>query len=124
MLKGGGDAFESLKDFLQPLSIADFNNLMNMDFCGIFRITWQNKNHVFQAKLLEPVDSNKDFKKHNKYDSRFLTTHNSPYGRPKQEVRDEILERSYQILENAIKNTFFDMDVEQLSDIKKDVAER
>lgn len=38
MLKGGGEAFNSLSDFLQPMTIADFNNLMNMDFCGIFAI--------------------------------------------------------------------------------------
>jgi hypothetical protein len=108
MLKGGGEAFESLRDFLQPMTIADFNNLMNMDFCGIFRIAWQNKNHVFQAKLLEHLEKNKDFKKYGDCDSNFLTSYNSSYGRPKQEVRDENLERSYEMLENSIKNAFSD----------------
>jgi hypothetical protein len=106
MLKGGGEAFQSLSDFLQPMTIADFNNLMNMDFCGIFRISWQNKNHVFQAKLLEHIDSNPDFQKYGSADSNFLTSYASEYGRNKMEVRDEILDRSYDMLENAITNSF------------------
>ena len=104
MLKGGGEAFESLRDFLQPMTIADFNNLMNMDFCGIFRVSWQNKNHVFQARLLEHLDKNKDFKKHGGYDSSFLSSYDSEYGRAKQDVRDENLDRSYEMLENSIKS--------------------
>lgn len=106
MLKGGGEAFESLRDFLQPMTIADFNNLMNMDFCGIFRIAWQNKNHVFQARLLQHLDKNSDFKKYRSCDSNFLTSYASDFGRPKDEVREENLERSYEMLENSIKNTF------------------
>jgi hypothetical protein len=106
MLKGGGEAFQSLSDFLSPMTIADFNNLMNMDFCGIFRVAWQNKNHVFQAKLLEDLSRNKDFKKYRSCDSNFLTSYASEYGRTKQEVRDENLERSYEMLENSIKNAF------------------
>lgn len=106
MLKGGGEAFQSLSDFLAPMTIADFNNLMNMDFCGIFRVAWQNKNHVFQAKLLEDLSRNKDFKKYRSCDSNFLTSYASEYGRTKQEVRDENLERSYEMLENSIKNAF------------------
>jgi hypothetical protein len=106
MLKGGGEAFESLRDFLQPMTIADFNNLMNMKFCGIFRVAWQNHNHVFQAKLLENLDNNKDFKKYRECDSNFLTSYASEYGRPKQEVRDENLERSYEMIESSIMNAF------------------
>lgn len=113
MLKGGGEAFESLRDFLQPMTIADFNNLMNMDFCGIFRVSWQNKNHVFQARLLEDLSRNKDFKKHRNCDSSFLTSYASEYGRPKNEVRDENLERSYEMLENSIKNSFASEDGEK-----------
>ena len=112
MLKGGGEAFHSLSDFLSPMTLADFNNLMNMDFCGIFRISWQNKNHVFQAKLLEHIDANKDFKKYRSCDSNFLTSYASQYGRAKQEVRDENLERSYEMLENSIKNAFGEEDGE------------
>lgn len=116
MLKGGGEAFQSLSDFLEPMTLADFNNLMNMDFCGIFRISWQNKNHVFQAKLLEHIDANKDFKKYRTCDSNFLASYNSEYGRPKREVRDENLERSYEMLENSIKSAFTNNTEEEKSD--------
>lgn len=120
MLKGGGEAFESLSDFLQPMTIADFNNLMNMDFCGIFRVAWQNKNHVFQARLLEHLDKNKDFKKYRNEDSNFLSSYNSEYGRPKQVVRDDNLERSYEMLENSIKNAFGDeVEEDKWEELKK-----
>jgi len=105
MLKGGGEAFSSLSDFLQPMTIADFNNLMNMDFCGIFAIRWNNKNHVFQAKMIPDVNNNPDFKRHSDNDANFLTTYQSPFGRLKQEVREDILNRSYEMIESAIKNS-------------------
>lgn len=111
MLKGGGEAFSSLSDFLQPMTIADFTNLMNMDFCGIFAIRWKNKNHVFQAKLGKPLGLNKDFKKHSDVDANFLTQYSSHFGRNKQEVRDENLDRSYQMIEQAIANGFGDEEV-------------
>lgn len=106
MLKGGGEAFDSLRDFLQPMTIADFNNLMNMKFCGIFAIRWKNKNHVFQARLGLPLGLNKDFKKHSKVDSDFLTKYASPFGRGKGEVREDNLDRSYSMIQNAISNSF------------------
>lgn len=106
MLKGGGEAFQSLSDFLQPMTIADFNNLMNMDFCGIFAIRWKNKNHVFQARLGLPLGHNKDFKKYSDADSNFLSQFSSPYGRNKEEVRDDNLNRSYSMIENSITNSF------------------
>lgn len=118
MLKGGGEAFESLRDFLQPMTIADFNNLMNMDFCGIFRVAWQNKNHVFQARLLENLEKNKDFTKYRDCDSNFLTNYASEYGREKQEVRDENLDRSYEMLENSIKNAFSEVGDVQWQELK------
>jgi len=104
MLKGGGEAFESLVDFLQPMTIADFNNLMNMEYCGIFAIRWKNKNHVFQARLGEPLDKNPDFTEFSKFDSDFLKTYQSPYGRSKDEVRDDNLDRSYDMIKKAIEN--------------------
>ncbi len=104
MLRGGGEAFESLRDFLSPMTIADFNNLMNMEFCGIFAIRWKNKNHVLQAKMIKHLDKNSDFRKHRNHDSNFLTKYNSPYGRDKYEVRDENLERSYSMIEASIMN--------------------
>lgn len=106
MLKGGGEAFESLRDFLQPLTIADFNNLMNMKFCGIFAMRWKNKNHVFQARMIEEVMKNRDFKKYLDTDSNFLVTYSSPYGRQKAEVREENLERSYAMIEQSLASGF------------------
>lgn len=110
MLKGGGEAFESLRDFLQPMTIADFNNLMNMKFCGIFAIRWKDKNHVFQAKLGLPLGMNPDFKKYSDVDSNFLTSYKSNFGRDKDEVRDENLDRSYQMIEQSMKNDFIEGD--------------
>ncbi|UUV46674.1 type IV secretory system conjugative DNA transfer family protein [Bacillus phage vB_BanS-Thrax4] len=106
MLKGGGEAFESLRDFLHPMTIADFNNLMNMKFCGIFAIRWKDKNHVFQAKLGLPLGMNPDFKKYSEVDSSFLTAYRSEFGRDKDEVRDENLDRSYQMIEQSILSGF------------------
>jgi hypothetical protein len=108
MLKGGGEAFHSLNDFLQPMTMADFNNLMNMDYCGIFAIRWKNKNHVFQARLGLPLGLNKDFKKYDKTDSDFLTKYLSPYGKSKDEVREDNLNRSYSLIEGSIENSFGD----------------
>jgi hypothetical protein len=105
MLKGGGEAFQSLTDFLQPMTIADFNNLMNMDFCGIFAIRWKSKNHVFQARLGKHLGANKDFRKYADVDANFLTSYSSPFGRNKDLVRDENLERSYEMIENSILNS-------------------
>lgn len=111
MLKGGGEAFSSLSDFLQPMTIADFNNLMNMEWAGIFAIRGANKNHVFQAKMLSYVKKNKDFKKYRSTDSTFLTNYASEYGKDKQEVRDDNLERSYAMIEQSIMNGFADEEV-------------
>jgi hypothetical protein len=120
MLKGGGEAFNSLSDFLQPMTIADFNNLMNMDFCGIFALRWKNKNHVFQARLIPHLDKNKDFKKYSDTDSNFLTTYSSEYGRSKKEVRDDNLERSYAMIEKSIANSFGeDMGDDDWEDLKE-----
>lgn len=106
MLRGGGDAFNSLGDFLQPMTLADFNNLMNMDFCGIFAVRWKNKNHVFQARLTKHLEKNNDFTKYNDTDSNFLATYHSSFGREKDEVRDENLERSYEMIEQSIVGGF------------------
>lgn len=123
MLKGGGEAFESLKDFLQPMNIADFNNLMNMDYCGIFAIRWANKNHVFQAKMLPSVDKNKDFKKHRDVGSEFLTQYASEYGVDREIVRDDSLSRSYQMIEQSLTSGF-DTDIkvgeDEWAELEKD----
>jgi hypothetical protein len=108
MLKGGGEAFQSLNDFLQPMTIADFNNLMNMDFCGIFALRWKNKNHVFQARMIPDLKNNSDFNKYRDTDSNFLVSYSSPYGRSKKEVRDDNLERSYSMIEQSLTGGFVD----------------
>jgi hypothetical protein len=108
MLKGGGEAFSSLSDFLQPMTIADFNNLMNMDYCGIFALRWKNKNHVFQAKMIPDLKHNSDFSKHRDTDSDFLVKYSSPYGRAMKEVRDDNLDRSYAMIEKSIMGSFVD----------------
>ena len=112
MLKGGGEAFNSLQDFLQPLTIADFTNLMNMKFCGIFAIRWKNQNHVFQARMIEDLKNNRDFKKYDSTDSTFLTNYSSEYGRSREDVREDNLERSYQMIESSIMNGFEGIDEE------------
>ena len=102
MLKGGEDAFKSLKNFLEPMTPADFNNLMNMEYCGIFALRWANKNHVMQARLLEHLDSKKSiFKVHRKVDSNFLQDFASDYGRDKEWVRDDNFERGYSLIEKS-----------------------
>ena len=106
MLKGGGEAFSSLNDFLNPMTIADFNTLMNMDYCGIFAIRWANKNHVFQARMLLEAKRNKDFSKHSDVDTDFLAGYVSEYGLDKQTVRDDNLERSYKMIEQSIMGGF------------------
>ena len=102
MLKGGSDSFDKLSEFLSPLTIMDYNNLMNTPFTGIFSIHWKSKMHVFQAKLIEHISKNKDFKKYRELDSEFLSKFNSEYGVSKNKVRDDNLERAHTMIENSI----------------------
>lgn len=111
MLKGGGEAFQSLSDFLHPMTIADFNNLMNMDFCGIFALRWNNKNHVMQVKLMPQIEKNPDFEQHSEVDTHFLTDYSSDYGRTRNDVREDNLNRSYDMLEKSISFGFDSDDV-------------
>lgn len=107
MLRGGGEAFESLDNFLQPMNISDFNNLMNMDYCGIFAIRWKNKNHVLQARMIPSLDhKDSDFSKYRNVDSDFLTEYNSEYGLDRDLVRDDNLNRSYKMIEQSIMSGF------------------
>lgn len=108
MLKGGGEAFQSLSDFLQPMTIADFNNLMNMDYCGIFALRWKNKNHVFQARMIPDLKHNSDFKKCRDSDSNFLVNYASEFGRSKKEVRNDNLDRSYSMIEQSIAGGYIE----------------
>lgn len=99
MLKGGRDAFESLENFLAPMKVADYDNLMNMDWCGIFGIRWQNKSHVFQARM---CDANEFYADHDTWDLFSLAKYNCPHSRNRDEVRKDNLERSKSMLKRAI----------------------
>ncbi|WP_186321354.1 type IV secretory system conjugative DNA transfer family protein [Bacillus sp. FJAT-22090] len=106
-LRGGADAFKSLNSFLYPMTPEDFDNLMNMDYCGIFAIRWKNKNHVLQARMLTSVDNkDSDFTRYRNVDSDFLTEYCSPYGLNREEVRDDNLNRSYKMIEQSIMSGF------------------
>ncbi len=56
LLKGGNDFFKSMADMLAPYELEDFKELMNMKYCGIFRIDVSEQTHIFRAKLIEPVN--------------------------------------------------------------------
>lgn len=56
LLKGGDEFFKSLAGMLHPYTVADFNALMGMPYCGIFRVAVNKRSHVFQARLLEPAE--------------------------------------------------------------------
>lgn len=85
MLKGGSDMFTSLKDEFEPYTIEDFNELMKLNYCGIFKIDIKKKTHVFQAKLMEPAAVR--FKKHRKISLEKFRSIKNSYGRPKKQVR-------------------------------------
>lgn len=104
MLKGGMDSFDKLSEFLNPLTLADYSNLMNIPFTGIFSIHWRSKMHVFQAKLIDNISKNSDFKKYSGLDSEFLTNFKSIYGVSKETVRDDNLNRSYSMIESSFES--------------------
>jgi hypothetical protein len=102
MLEGGGDMFESFEDFMGDYTIDDFNNLMKMQWCGIFSIRWQGT-HVFQARMLPPADD--EFKTYSKWDLYELSNYDSPYSRDKKDVRQDNLDRIRSILKKSILET-------------------
>lgn len=124
MLKGGRDAFDSLSNFLSPMTVEDFDNLMNMSWSGIYGVRWQNKYHVFQSVLPEPIDKDKDFLffdvKLNKYrtygdwDLYDLAKYESPYSRDRDIVRDENLQR----IRSTLKKTFSSISKTEIEDDK------
>lgn len=119
MLKGGSDSFDKLEEFLKPYTIADYNNLMNIPFTGIFSIHWKSKMHVFQARLIEHISKNKDFKKYRELDSEFLTKFKSEYGVEKSKVRDDNLNRSYSMIEKALESDVSNISDEDIEELKK-----
>lgn len=119
MLKGGSDSFDKLEEFLKPYTIADYNNLMNIPFTGIFSIHWKSKMHVFQARLIEHISKNKDFKKYRELDSEFLTKFKSEYGVEKSIVRNDNLNRSYSMIEKALESDSYNISDEDIEELKK-----
>lgn len=119
MLKGGSDSFDKLEEFLKPYTIADYNNLMNIPFTGIFSIHWKSKMHVFQARLIEHISKNKDFKKYRGLDSEFLTKFKSEYGVEKSIVRNDNLNRSYSMIEKALESDGYNISDEDIEELKK-----
>lgn len=117
MLKGGSDSFDKLSEFMHPFTIADYNNLMNIPFTGLFSIHWKSKMHVFQAKLIEDIARNKDFNKYRELDSDFLNSYTSRYGKDKNLVREDNLNRSFSLIESSLASEF-ELDEEDLEALK------
>jgi hypothetical protein len=88
LLKGGDDFFKSMADMLAPYDVKDFTELMNMEYCGIFRIDVAKKTHIFMAKLIEPADMRLPiFQKISLEESRSMA---NEFGRPREEVEEKI----------------------------------
>jgi hypothetical protein len=107
LLKGGDDTFKSLENFLHPMTLEDFNGLMNEKWCGIFSIRWANRTNVFKAKMIQEADKN--FALHGNWDSNDLSTYASPYGRVKAEVREENLARIESMIIDSIQSNTVDV---------------
>jgi hypothetical protein len=88
LLKGGDDFFKSMASLLTPYDLNDFTELMNMEYCGIFRIDVAKKTHLFMAKLLEPAEMRLPaYRKISLEESRGLA---NQFGRPRGEVERKI----------------------------------
>lgn len=85
MLKGGDDMFSSLEKEFRPYNVTDFNNLMKLNYCGLFKVDIKKKTHVFQAKLMEPASVR--FKKQRNVTLEAFRSKKNQYGRPKKVVR-------------------------------------
>lgn len=120
MLEGGGDMFDSFEDFMGNYTIDDFNNLMKMQWCGIFSIRWQGT-HVFQAKMLPPAEE--QFKSYSDWDLYKLSNYETPYSRDKQEVRNDNLRRIRSVLKKSMVNSNGvneDMDDKDWEEVERD----
>jgi hypothetical protein len=85
MLKGGDDMFSSLEKEFRPYHVADFNNLMKLGYCGLFKVDIKKITHVFQAKLMESASVR--FKKQRHVTLETFRAKKNKYGRSKQVVR-------------------------------------
>lgn len=88
LLKGGEDFFKSMASLLIPYDLNDFIELMNLEYCGIFRIDAVKKTNTFMAKLLEPAELRLPvYQKVSLEESRGMI---NPFGRPREEVERKI----------------------------------
>lgn len=85
MLKGGDDMFSSLEKEFRPYNVTDFNNLMKLSYCGLFKVDIKKKTHVFMAKLMEPASVR--FKKQRNVSLEAFRAKKNLFGRPKNIVR-------------------------------------
>jgi hypothetical protein len=88
ILKHGGDFFKKMSGLLKPYSLQDFTQLMNMEYCGIFRIDLEKKAQTFMAKLLEPLDQRFPMEKEISLEEFRLMK--NALGRPREEVERKI----------------------------------
>lgn len=101
-LQGGSDMFSEFEEILEPYTMADFNNLMKMEHCGIFSIRWKGKTHNFQAHL--PKMTEAYMKKYDNMELNNLASLASKYSRDREDVRKDILNRIKDMAKNSIKN--------------------
>lgn len=99
MLKGGDDMFSSLEKEFKPYTVQDFNNLMKLDYTGLFKVDIKKKSHVFMAKLMEPASIR--FQKYRKISLEEFRTMPNQYGRPKAEVRKAMKKEETKCQEKA-----------------------
>ncbi|WP_028778867.1 hypothetical protein [Shimazuella kribbensis] len=94
LLKGGNDFFKSMSALLAPYDLEDFKDLMNMQYCGIFRVDVAKQTHIFRSKLIEPIDMRFPvYQKINLEESRSMK---NKLGRPIAEVEEMIYNRQEQ----------------------------
>src|SRR5690606_16770325 len=84
LLKGSDEVFKNFQAELSPFAVEDFHHLKK--YHGIFRITADKRDHVFQARLLEPAAMRLPSFAVQDFDNRFGMT------------REEIIRRAREIL--------------------------
>lgn len=101
LLKGGDEFFKSLSGMLSPYTADDFNELMGMKYCGIFRFAVNKQNHVIQAKLLEPAEMR--MAKYRNVTLEDLRNNPNALGRPVELVKKRIFDKLKGMYENRPK---------------------
>ncbi len=88
LLKGGDDFFKSMASLLTPYDLKDFTDLMNMQYCGIFRLDVDKKTHTFMARLLEPAEMRLPV--YQKISLEEFRSMRNQYGRPREERKNSL----------------------------------